>query len=39
MDNIKMDLGEIGWDGVYWFGLDRGKWRALMAAVMTLWVP
>jgi hypothetical protein len=36
VDNIKMDLGEIGWGGVDWIGLtqDRGKWRALVNAVM-----
>jgi hypothetical protein len=32
VDNIKMDLGEIGWDGVDWIELaqDRGQWRALV---------
>jgi hypothetical protein len=27
-----MDLGEIGWGGVYWMGLvqDRDRWRALL---------
>jgi hypothetical protein len=36
-----MDLGEIGWGGVDWIGLaeDRDKWRALVNAVMSLWVP
>jgi hypothetical protein len=31
MDNIKMDLGEIGWSGADWIGLaqDRDKQRAL----------
>jgi hypothetical protein len=23
VDNIKMDLGEIGWGGVYWIGTSR----------------
>jgi hypothetical protein len=38
MDNIKMDLSEIGWGGVNWIGLAqvRGKWRALVNAVMNL---
>jgi hypothetical protein len=29
VDNIKVDLGERGWDGVEWIGLaqDRDKWR------------
>jgi hypothetical protein len=31
VDNIKMDLEEIGWDGVDWIELaqDRDQWRAL----------
>jgi hypothetical protein len=38
LDNIKMDLLEIGWGGVEWIGLgqDRDKWRALVKAVMNL---
>jgi hypothetical protein len=41
VDNIKMDLGEIGWGGVDWNGLvqDRDKWRALVNSVMNLLVP
>jgi hypothetical protein len=41
MDNIKMDLGEIGWDGIDWFDLaqDRDQWRALVNATMNLRVP
>jgi hypothetical protein len=41
VDNIKMDLLEIGWGGVDWIGLsqDRDKWRALVSAVMNLRVP
>jgi hypothetical protein len=32
---------EIGWGGVDWIGLaqDRDKWRALVNAIMNLWVP
>jgi hypothetical protein len=39
--NIKMDLREIGWDGVDWIDLaqDRDQWRALLNTVMNLWVP
>jgi hypothetical protein len=35
VDNIKMDLLDIGWGGVGWIGLaqDRDKWRALVNAV------
>jgi hypothetical protein len=41
VDNIKMDLLEIGWSCVDWIGLalDRDKWRALVNAVMNLQVP
>jgi hypothetical protein len=41
VDNIKMVLGELGWDGMYWIGLaqDRYKWKALADAVMNFWVP
>jgi hypothetical protein len=41
VDNIKMDLGEIGWGGEHWIDLVqvRDKWRALVNAVMNLWVP
>jgi hypothetical protein len=41
VDNIKIDLREIGWDGMEWINLaqDRDKWRALMNTVMELRVP
>jgi hypothetical protein len=41
VDNIKIDLGEIGWDGVDWIDLaqNRDKWRALVNTVMNLRVP
>jgi hypothetical protein len=41
IDNIKMDLLEIGLADVDWIGLaqDRCKWRALVKVVMHLWVP
>jgi hypothetical protein len=41
VDNIKMDLLEIGWGGVDWIGLAqvRDKLRALVSAVMNLRVP
>jgi hypothetical protein len=37
VDNIRMDLGEIGWDGVDWVDLaqDRDRWRALVNTVMN----
>jgi hypothetical protein len=39
--NIKMDLREIGWDGMDWIDLaqDRDQWRAPVNTVMYLWVP
>jgi hypothetical protein len=40
-DNIKIDLREIGWDGVDWIDLaqDRDQWRAFVNTVMNLRVP
>jgi hypothetical protein len=44
MDNIKIDLREIGWDGMDWIGLaqDRDQWRTLeyadeLAGSLTCW--
>jgi hypothetical protein len=41
MDNIRMDLGEVGWGDVDWIGRaqDRNRWRALVNSVLNLWVP
>jgi hypothetical protein len=41
IDNIKMNLLEIGLSVVDWIGLaqDRYGWRALVTAVMNIWVP
>jgi hypothetical protein len=41
VDNIKMDLREIGCDGMDWIDLaqDRDQWRALLSTVMKLRVP
>jgi hypothetical protein len=38
VDNIIMDLREIGWDGVDWIDMaqDRDQWRALMNKVLKL---
>jgi hypothetical protein len=41
VDNIKIDLREIEWDGMDWFDLaqDRDQWRALVSTAMNLRVP
>jgi hypothetical protein len=41
MDNIRMDLGEVGWGDVDWIILakDRNRWRALVNWVLNLRVP
>jgi hypothetical protein len=41
IDNIKMDLLEIGLNVVDWIGLaqDRYRWRALLNSLMNLRVP
>jgi hypothetical protein len=41
MDNNKMDLREIEWDGMNWIDLaqDSDQWRALVNTVMNLWAP
>jgi hypothetical protein len=40
-DNIRMDLQEFGCGGMGWIGLGqiRGRWRAIVNAVMNLRVP
>jgi hypothetical protein len=41
VDNIKMDLREVGCKGMDWVNLaeDRGRWRAVVNTVMNLLVP
>jgi hypothetical protein len=41
VDNIRIDLGEVGWGDVDWIGLaqDRNRWRALVNSVLNLRVP
>jgi hypothetical protein len=39
-DGIRMGLKEVGFEGVDWIRLshDRDRWRAVVSAVMNLWV-
>jgi hypothetical protein len=41
VDNIRMDLEEVGWDDVDRIGLaqDRNRWRAVVNSVLNLRVP
>ena len=41
VDNIRMDLQEVGYGRMDWIGLakDRDRWRTVVSAVMDLRVP
>jgi hypothetical protein len=41
VDNIRIDLVEMGWGGVDWIGLakDRNRWRAVVNWVLNFRVP
>jgi hypothetical protein len=41
VDNVLLDLGEVGWGDVDWIGLakDSNRRRALMNSVLNLRVP
>jgi hypothetical protein len=41
VDNVEMDLREIGWDGMNWIDMaqNRDQWRALVNTVLNLRVP
>ena len=41
MDDIRIDLQEVGYGYMVWIGLaqDRDRWRTLVSAVMNLRVP
>jgi hypothetical protein len=40
-DNIKMDLREVGWEGMDWINLatDRDRWWDVVYTVMNIRVP
>jgi hypothetical protein len=41
LNNIRMNLVEVGWGDVDWIGLvqDRDRWKALVNSVLNLRVP
>jgi hypothetical protein len=41
VDNIRMDLREMGWGNVGWIGLaqDTNRWKVLVNSVLNLSVP
>jgi hypothetical protein len=41
VENIKIDLREIGWDGMDWTDVaqDRNQWRVLVSMVLNLGIP
>jgi hypothetical protein len=41
VENIRMDLREIGWGGMRWIDLaqDRDQWRAIVNTLISLGVP
>jgi hypothetical protein len=41
VDNIKLDLRDIGWNGVDWIDMaeNRDQWRDLVYTVLNLRVP
>jgi hypothetical protein len=38
VDNVTIDLGEVGWGGVDWNGLaqDRYRWRDIVYSVLKI---
>jgi hypothetical protein len=41
LDNMEIDLREIGWDEVYWIYMAQGRdqWRALVNTIWNFRVP
>jgi hypothetical protein len=39
VDNIRMDLGEVGWGDVDWIGLAQDRIRWIVNSVLNLRVP
>jgi hypothetical protein len=40
VDNIRIDLGGVGWGDLDWIGLAQdGNWESFVNFVLNLWVP
>jgi hypothetical protein len=38
MDNIKMDLAEMGWGGMHWTNLAQDRYQAVVKTVINLMI-
>jgi hypothetical protein len=40
VDNVRLDFGDMGWNGMDWIELaqDRDQWMILVNTIMNVWV-